>query len=636
MSNALFRFGHLTYVPAVPPTPYQPAYTSTVTNTVQSVQANGSSSSQSSPISGGYWAYQYYTDPDTFKTTKELVFLPAATSSPPTSGGASVGGGSSNTTVTTTTTVYHPAVPATPGSPAMTVEYPPRGWTSFARSIAVQPGASSMSFRVKASVAGVAVGFMPASQPTPTVGYGHLHDGLLFTNNTVALLRSGVSLGSYVESDEFTILRKRDGTVIVQRNGTDIDTRTTQDSLDLLATPTAMAVAMYASGDALYDPEFSAIAGGTGTLSLPALMTLAADHAMASASMGIPALILSAGGGLGGLIALPALQMFAGAGSRAQAVMRLPALELLAYGGTLPVTTSSGADMTTPGMVMSGISLVGSNGEGDMVLPRMTLMAADRVYGEARMTAPPMNMVGYDEPSDEAYALTTLRLSPTALASSITVVTMMDGVTVGATAVATQMVEAVANASVGVQSTLTAEQILEAVMNTLVRAGSTSVLEGLTGRADQDTIVWHEAGDGGSTMYRGYPFNSYAQIGGQYYGASEDGLFLLDGDSDAGQPIRAAVDLGTLDFGTTTKKTISQAYIGLASDGNLVMKLIVEGKEYLYRTRSFSKHMEEQRITAGKGLRSNYVTVQFFNENGADFEVDGIEFRVADLTRRIN
>ena len=51
---------------------------------------------------------------------------------------------------------------------------------------------------------------------------------------------------------------------------------------------------------------------------------------------------------------------------------------------------------------------------------------------------------------------------------------------------------------------------------------------------------------------------------------------------------------------------------------------------------SFSPEMQQQRITTGKGLKTNYITAQFFNEDGADFEIDSVRFFVADLTRRIN
>ncbi|MNY38694.1 hypothetical protein D3C86_1733350 [compost metagenome] len=137
-------------------------------------------------------------------------------------------------------------------------------------------------------------------------------------------------------------------------------------------------------------------------------------------------------------------------------------------------------------------------------------------------------------------------------------------------------------------------------------------------------------------MYRSYPFNSFAVIDGKHYGASAEGLFLLEGDDDAGEPIHASFDLGEMDFGTAELKTITECYVGLSAKGNLFLKVIAEGREFIYKTRSFSEHMQQQRITPGKGLKTNYVTVQFFNEGGADFEIDSVRFVVADLSRRIN
>ena len=144
---------------------------------------------------------------------------------------------------------------------------------------------------------------------------------------------------------------------------------------------------------------------------------------------------------------------------------------------------------------------------------------------------------------------------------------------------------------------------------------------------------------GGTTAYTNYGFNSYALIGGRHYGAGPDGIFLLDGDTDAGAPIRANVALGKLDFGSALQKTISHAYVGMSGAGNLFMKVIVgegdEAREYVYKTRGFSSSLQQQRIVAGKGLKANYVEVEFYNEDGADFELDTVEFHVADLTRRI-
>ncbi|MNL68689.1 hypothetical protein D3C87_1934560 [compost metagenome] len=51
--------------------------------------------------------------------------------------------------------------------------------------------------------------------------------------------------------------------------------------------------------------------------------------------------------------------------------------------------------------------------------------------------------------------------------------------------------------------------------------------------------------------------------------------------------------------------------------------------------RGYDDSLRQERITIGKGLRTNYVVPTFFNEDGEDFEIDTAEFVVADLTRKI-
>lgn len=162
----------------------------------------------------------------------------------------------------------------------------------------------------------------------------------------------------------------------------------------------------------------------------------------------------------------------------------------------------------------------------------------------------------------------------------------------------------------------------------------------MLGVPDSDSETWvMNLGTQGTTNYTNYGFNSFALIGQRYYGAGPDGIFVLDGDTDAGEPIRANWSVGELDFGTALQKTISHAYVGMSAKGNLFMKVLVgegdEARAYVYKTRSFSQSLKQQRIVCGQGLKANYATIEFYNEEGADFEIDTVEFHVADLKRRI-
>ena len=139
----------------------------------------------------------------------------------------------------------------------------------------------------------------------------------------------------------------------------------------------------------------------------------------------------------------------------------------------------------------------------------------------------------------------------------------------------------------------------------------------------------------GSTSYSNFDFNSFMRIGDKFYGASSTGLHLLDGDNDNGLPIRASISFGVLDFGTDVKKTIQECYLGMSAEGNLFVKVIANGQSFIYQTRSYSDELMQQRVTFGKGLRTNYMTLELYNEDGDDFELDTVKFVVADLTRKI-
>lgn len=138
-----------------------------------------------------------------------------------------------------------------------------------------------------------------------------------------------------------------------------------------------------------------------------------------------------------------------------------------------------------------------------------------------------------------------------------------------------------------------------------------------------------------TTTYSGYNFNSYCERNGQYYAACKDGIYLLDGNTDSGDEIKASIQLGDIDFGSTMLKSMSNCYIGVKTDGKMVLKVVANGKEYFYESRRLSEHLQQHRFTTGKGLRANYMTLELHNKDGADFELDTVQFRVINLSRRI-
>ena len=76
-------------------------------------------------------------------------------------------------------------------------------------------------------------------------------------------------------------------------------------------------------------------------------------------------------------------------------------------------------------------------------------------------------------------------------------------------------------------------------------------------------------------------------------------------------------------------------YVGVASTGDMVVKVNADGVEHLYSTRRSDNFTKVQRIDSGKGLRANYFGLEFYNTDGCDFELDSIEFAPVIYSRRI-
>jgi hypothetical protein len=78
------------------------------------------------------------------------------------------------------------------------------------------------------------------------------------------------------------------------------------------------------------------------------------------------------------------------------------------------------------------------------------------------------------------------------------------------------------------------------------------------------------------SIYSNFKFNSYAEYGGKYYGATQDGIFLLEGEDDAGAFIHTGARIGPTNLGTDREKRLRTVKCGgdcgkalvRVSDGN--------------------------------------------------------------------
>lgn len=607
MTNKLIRVGSARYIPGTPYQPYRPAYSYQEPRTGYAVQPEGITSS------GWYRVRVVVVNADgSLGYTEELRYDPNHRGT--TSGGV----------YTYTVTVHVPEQPEVQATQTRRVDVPAAGWTSFAHSVQNVFATGSGTFKVGDDSLGVAVGF--TSLALPRAGYSHITHGLLFTNGEVKNLRTGASYGDFVSSDEFQV-RVYGGNVQFKKNGSSL---ATEASL-YPPIPLYLGAAMYGSGDFVDEPELLAEYGGGAAVVLSALRTMSAEDAYAAGTALLPALIVSAGIHNKSAAVLPQLAVLAADHGYASSTISLQALVVDAYGGSLAIELNNRAEIGLMPLATTSLLLVGETGGATVVLDaNFSTISADRPYAESRAVLPRLTSLSYVEPAGEAFMLETLPAS--ALMSGYFEIgaIMQDGVQVGATLASSALLDALMNDTARVGSTWALSAIVEAVMYAFAHIGDTSGMDGVGG----DTWV-HNLESGGTTTYSGYEFSSYARLGDKYYGASLQGLYELDGDTDAGAPINASLNLGKRDGGGANKKTWLQCYLGMSAEGHLLVRVTAEGRTYTYRTRDWDPELQEQRVTFGKGLRSNYVTLELLNEGGADFEVDAVRFIVADLTRKI-
>lgn len=186
-----------------------------------------------------------------------------------------------------------------------------------------------------------------------------------------------------------------------------------------------------------------------------------------------------------------------------------------------------------------------------------------------------------------------------------------------------------------------ADSSVDSAASLLLQLQSAAVASGFfqIGEDIYEGWVYHTEGRG-FTQYTNFPFTDVAEFNGRYYGVADDGIYLLEGDTDDGAPIQAAIRTGLLDFEVRQLKDAKAMYIGYTSAGQIVLKVVTTGKgdrrEDWYRMKHGSSDaMRTGRFDIQRGLRSTYWQFELCNVDGADFEIDDATLVYRVLSRRI-
>jgi hypothetical protein len=130
--------------------------------------------------------------------------------------------------------------------------------------------------------------------------------------------------------------------------------------------------------------------------------------------------------------------------------------------------------------------------------------------------------------------------------------------------------------------------------------------------------------------YINYDFNSFCLYKGECYGASSDGIFVLDdGGTDVGSDIASVFKSGLLDFGLENPKTLRAAVVEFESTDDLV--LTVEPDEGVPDSKTLvsdlvSNHQQGKAVFFSREHAGGRWSFQIENVRGGDFSVDKIVF----------
>lgn len=560
MANRLNKLALITYTPAVPYRPYQPAYCTTRSYRV--------------PARYVVTGYAVITGVDAFGN-RFTFYAPRYTLAP---------------ARTEYEKVCYPAVPERPAVPAKTTYTAVTGWNSGASSLASLRGDGYVEFEFPANPFGVVVGLSGVDADVSPNEQTH---AFYAHARVVDIFEGGRLVASFVHvpGTKYRIARAA-GVVRYLIGGAVVHT-SANPSLGRVV----LDASMYAAGDYVDNPVVRAQnLPGAGSGTLKPLLGIASSGAYSLVTGTLPALT---GGGReaprpsvahGSLAALIGVAADRPYGSAAGS---LAPLEGRVEGGFPQVSVVDGFGIMA---ALSGYArgTTGTVGSAQGSLGGLTGVAADRPYGAAGGTLAAL----------EGMAEGDLRAPYSAtISSSLILLGQVDSDSpVGGTFSSSLKLTSSFAGTLLVQgefsSTLLFVSTVEAAYRLEAEFSSTLVLEfeavGATQLAGLDAQLVDEGGQfsvnldtGAVARYVGYAFDAYAAVGDAVYGSRRTGVYHLRPGDDNGSPIDVRVDFGSSDFGTSAAKNLAYLYLGMDTDGVATVRATTNGVVREYRTRVY-------------------------------------------------
>jgi hypothetical protein len=138
------------------------------------------------------------------------------------------------------------------------------------------------------------------------------------------------------------------------------------------------------------------------------------------------------------------------------------------------------------------------------------------------------------------------------------------------------------------------------------------------------------------SFYEQFKFNSFAQVGRDYYGMNEDGIHILTGDTDDGEDINAVMTTGLTDFDDSTLKTVPVIYASARSHKEMLLTARVDNyPDYSYTFIGKPAELAPVRVKLGRGLKGLNWQLELSNKDGAFIEIDALDVPTVSTSRKV-
>lgn len=144
--------------------------------------------------------------------------------------------------------------------------------------------------------------------------------------------------------------------------------------------------------------------------------------------------------------------------------------------------------------------------------------------------------------------------------------------------------------------------------------------------------------NGGLTRITNFPFTQFATVGNKTYAIGPNGLYLLGGEEDNGEPIKWQFETGLDDLGKPGTKHIPYLYLDGIIDGVIQIVLIDDRNRefgYQYNTKQRGAVHLPHRRKLGNGIRTRSMAFRISSDTGAYIELDSLEPQISVTQRSI-